>query len=405
MILPCRIRQPVTALIPWLAVVVFAPTFLLSPFQAGAQNAAPSTFQAAGVSWVPAVPIEITAGVDAGYDDNVTLASNAEGSLFARENLVLTYRLASTRTQLYLLGVGRLTQFFDVTGQDETSGNITLGFSHNFSTRLFLYANVYASYQKEPNFISNIGPENVRAAHFDTNDNVALTYYWLPRLSTTTSYTFSRVDYAEESIGNTQNRFDNTFGERLQLSLTTRTNISGEYRYEIINYDTAPLDSTTHYLLFGVDHHLTEHLVVRADGGESFRSLQNQKTSASPYFAGSLDYVSSNHTVSWVTRYGFEAPNAEDVSIRKTFRTGLLLTYDLTSRLSSTVAAFYQHDQNEGGTSDGPQDAIDITVGLRYLIRRGLILHVDYSYNNETALESMPGYSRNRYSAGLSYTY
>jgi hypothetical protein len=150
---------------------------------------------------------------------------------------------------------------------------------------------------------------------------------------------------------------------------------------------------------------LTEHLVVRADGGESFRSLQNQKTSASPYFAGSLDYVSSNHTVSWVTRYGFEAPNAEDVSIRKTFRTGLLLTYDLTSRLSSTVAAFYQHDQNEGGTSDGPQDAIDITVGLRYLIRRGLILHVDYSYNNETALESMPGYSRNRYSAGLSYTY
>lgn len=404
MILPCRIRQPVPPLPLWRAVVIFTAALLLSPHQANAQAAAASTLQRPSVSWAPAVPIGITAGVDAGYDDNVTLTPNAQGSFFGRENLVLTYNSASTRTQFYLLGVGRFTQFFDVTGQDETSGNITLGLTHNFSSRLFLYASVYASYQKEPNFNSNIGPENVRAAHFDTNDDVALTYYLLPRLSTITSYTFSRVDY-EGSIGNSQDRSDNTFGERLQLSLTTRTNVSGEYRYEIINYDTAPLDSTTHYLLLGVDHHLTEHLVIRADGGESFRSLQNQETSTSPYFEGSLDYLSSNHTLSWVTRYGFEAPNAEDVSIRKTWRTGLLLTYQLSSRLGSAFSVFYNHDQNRGGTSDGPQEAIDITVGLRYLIRRGLILHVDYSHSSETSFQSMQAYSRNRYSAGLSYTY
>jgi hypothetical protein len=402
MILPCRIRQPLPALPFCLA--VFAPALLLSPVQAAAQHAAGSTFQAAGARWLPAVPFDITAGVDAGYDDNVTLTPNAQGSFFGSENIVLTYRAASTRTQFYLLGVGRFTQFFDLTGEDDTSGNITMGFTHNFSTRLFLYASAYASYQKEPNFNSNIGPENVRAAHFDTNDNIALTYFLMPRLSSIMSYTFSRVDY-EGSIGNSQDRSDNTIGERLQFSLTTRTNLSGEYRYELINYDTAPLDSTTHYLLFGVDHHLTEHLVIRADGGESIRSLQNQGISSSPYFAGSLDYVSSNHTLSWVTRYGFEAPSAEDVSIRKTWRTGFLLTYDLSSRLSSTIAAFYNHDQNQGGTSDGPQDAIDITVGLRYVIRRGLIFHVDYIHSSETSLASMPAYSRNSYSAGLSYTY
>jgi hypothetical protein len=405
MILPCRIRLPVTALTHRLAVVVFASALLLAPFHAGAQNAAASTLREAGVNWLPTVPFNLTAGVDAGYDDNVTLAQNAQGSFFGRENIVLTYRAASTRTQLNLLGVGRFSQYFDVRGQDEASGNITLGFNHNFSTRLFLYASLYASYQKEPSFNSDIGPENVRAAHFDTNENVALTYYLLPRLSSVTNYTFSRVKYAQESIGNSQDRFDNTIGERLQFSLTTRTSVSGEYRYEIINYDTAPLDSTTHYLLFGVDHHLTEHLVIRGNGGESIRSLEIQGISTSPYFEGSLDYLSSNHALSWVTRYGFEAPNAEDVSIRKTWRTGVVLTYDLTSRLSSTVAGFYNHDQNQGGTSDGPQDTIDITLGLRYLIRSGLILHVDYSHSSETAFESMPAYSRNRYSAGLSYSY
>lgn len=405
MILPCRIRQLVITLIPRFAVMVVAPLLLLSPFQVRAQSAAASTLQNAGLSWLPPIPIQIIAGFDAGYDDNVSLTSSTEGSLFARENIVLTYNLASTRTQLYALGVGRFTQFFDVTGQDETSGNITLDLTHKFSHRLLFYASVYASYQKEPNFNSNIGPENVRAAHFDTTDNLALTYYWLPRLSSITSYKFSRVKYAQGSIGSSQDRFDNTIGEKLQFSLTSRTNVSAEYRYEIINYDTAPFDSTTHYLLFGVDHHLTEHLVISANGGESIRSLQNQENSSSPYFESSLDYLSSNHTLSWITRYGFEAPDAADVSIRKTWRTGFLLTYDLSSRLSSTTAVFYHHDQNQGVTSNGPQDALDITFGLRYVIKRGFMLHVDYRHSSQTSLESMPAYSRNSYSAGLSFTY
>ena len=68
---------------------------------------------------------------------------------------------------------------------------------------------------------------------------------------------------------------DNTFDETLQFSLTSRTNLVGDYRYEITDYDTAPNDSTTHYLLGGVDHHLTEHLVVHARGGPSFRSLED----------------------------------------------------------------------------------------------------------------------------------
>ena len=93
------------------------------------------------------------------------------------------------------------------------------------------------------------------------------TYQWLPRFSTVTSYTFQRVKYADASIGADQDRMDNTFGETIQFSLTRRTNLVGDYRYQITDYDTAPIDSTTHSLLGGVDHHLTEHLVVHARGG------------------------------------------------------------------------------------------------------------------------------------------
>ena len=70
---------------------------------------------------------------------------------------------------------------------------------------------------------------------------------------------------------------------------------------------------------------------------------------ATPYFEGSLGYVSSNHSLNWTTSYGFEAPNEADVTTTKTWRTGLDLTYSLTSRLSSTTGVYYHHDENQGG--------------------------------------------------------
>ena len=344
-----------------------------------------------------------------GYDDNVTLSPSGQSSFFASENLVLTYVRPTERTQVSLIGVGRFEQFFDL-GTDDKNGNITLSITHHNSTRLSFYTNIYAAYETEPDFKSDVGPENVRADHFNTVDIFAVTYQWLPRFSTVTSYTFQRVKYANASIGAQQDRMDNTFDETIQFSLTSRTKLIGDYGYQITDYDTAPIDSTTHYLLGGIDHHLTEHLVVRASAGQSFRSLKDDGDSASPHFEGSLEYASSNHSVSWTTSYGFEAPNEANVSTRKTFRTGLVLTYNLTSRLSSTTAVYYHHDENEGSgssetSSTGSQDSLDLLLGFSYTINKRLALQINYNYTSQSSLGATPGYSRNSYSAGLRYTY
>ena len=150
--------------------------------------------------------------------------------------------------------------------------------------------------------------------------------------------------------------------------------------------------------------------MVHVRGGESFRSLEDDGDSISPYFEGSLGYVSSNHSLNWTTSYGFEAPTAGGVTTTKTFRTGLVLTYDLTSRLSSTTAVYYHHDENQGSTSSGTssagsQDSLDLLLGFRYTINKRLALHVNYNHTWQSSLGPTPGYSRNSYSAGLSYTY
>jgi hypothetical protein len=410
MILPCRIhrvgnRKRVDS--PSLA-FFFAVLLALQPGHTRGQDAAGSTFEAAGLGWLPAVPIQITAGVNTGYDDNVTLGSDPKSSWFASENVVLTYARPGDRTAFSLIGVGAFTQNFDVTGQDEKSGNVTMALSHNFSTRLSCYVSIYATYQNEPNFQSNVGPENVRANFFDTRDIFSLTYRWSSRLSSVTSYTFDRVKYDQSSIGNTQDRIDSTFSEQLVFNLTSRTSLVGDYRYETITYDTAPNDSTTHFLVAGIDHNLTEHFSVHLRAGESFRSLENAGDSALPNFESSVDYVGSNHTLHWLTSYGFESPTAEGATITKTWRTGLTLTYNLTSRLNSVAGIFYHHDENQNGTgtsSTGTQDSFDLNFGLRYSINKHFALNLDYNHTTQGSMGSTSGYSRNRYFAGVTYTY
>jgi len=415
MILPCRILRARIRVGPLpLALLFVAASLALQSGRAWAQGTG-SSFERVGVGWLPGIPVQITAGGDAGYDDNVTLQPSGEGSIFTRENVVLTYDRPGERTQFFVVGVGRFSQYFDVSGQNETAGNVTLSLTHNFSNRLSFYASLYGTYQNQPNFQSNVGPENVVSPFFDTVDIFSLTYHWTSRLSLVTSYTFERVQYFSSPDGNSQNgvqntlaqnRIQNTFSEQLQFNLTSRTVLVGEYRFEAINYDTAPTDSTTNSILAGVNHNLTEHLIVHVRGGESFRSLENEGTMASPYFEGSLGYFSSNHSLNWMSSYGYESPTATGVTTTKTWRTGLTLTYDLTSRLSSTTGIYYHHDENTGGTgSTGTQDTFDLTVGLRYTINNRFTLHADYNHTTLGSLGTTPGYSRNRYSAGLSYTY
>jgi hypothetical protein len=416
MILPCRIYRARNLLNPLPFAFLFT-VFLLAPVTEGmGQDAASSTSEEAGVSLVPSVPLQITAGVDMGYDDHVigssaTTNSSGQSSFFARENLVLSYDRHANRTEVHLIGVGRFDQFFDV-GTDDKDGNVTLSLTHNFSTRLSFRADVYGAYQTEPDFQSNVGPENVRAPHFDTTDTFSTTYHWLPRLTTVTSYTFRRIKYESSvgTIGTSQDRLQNTLGEQLKFSLTSRTNLSGEYRFEIVDYDTAPRDSMTHFALAGFDHHLTEHLIVNVLGGESFRSFKDDGDMINPDVEGKLTYQGSNHSLTWTTSYRVEEPSQTTTAlVRTTIRTGLYLTYGLTDRINSTAAVYYHHDENGGSTSSptsvGSQNSFDLTLGLRYTINKRFALHVDYNHSSVGSLGSTPGYSRNRYFAGLTYTY
>ncbi len=411
MISPCRTHQP-RRFVDSLPLAFLIAAFLLVP-----RNEA---IGQAGGGGGRSVPLDITFGLDFGYDDHVlgsntsstTSSSSGQSSFLVRENLVLNYNRPMERTDLRLVAVGRFDQFVDV-GTDDKDLTLSALLTHNFSRRLSFRADVYAAYQTEPDFQSNVGPENVRAPHFDTRDSLSLTYKWLPRFNTVTSFSFDRVLYTQSSssAATSSNRAQQTLSEQLRYSLTSRTKLTGEYRFETINYDNNPTNnSIIHSALAGVDHHLTEHLRFNVSAGESFLSLESGGTSASPYLESLLDYTASNHSLNWITSYGFQAPTTQNTSTRKTLRTGVNLTYNLSSRLRSTAGVNYHNDQNGGtnspGTSSaGTQNSLELSLGLRYTINRRFSLHLDFQHTMQSAQQSSPGYSRNRYFLGVNYTY
>jgi hypothetical protein len=425
MILPCRIHRIRSHIDSLPLALLFAASFIV-PLQVIAQETSVSPFEEAGIGWMPAIPIQITSGVDFGYDDhvigsNAAANSNSPSSLFSKENLVLTYNRPGEQTEVSLLAVGRFTQYFDIS-TDDKDVNLTASLTHNFTTRLSFYASVYGVYQTEPNFQSNIGPTNVRAPHFDTTDIFSLTYYWLPRLSSVTSYTFERVKYESSSLSTSavagaQDRFQNTLAESLHFSLTSRTSLTGEYRFEVIDYDTAPNDATIHFALAGIDHHLTEHLLIKLLGGPSFRFFKNDGNTINPYADLKVSYQAGNHSLNWITTYGVEQPSQTLAAGATTLRTGLNLAYDLTSRINLKAGLYYNYEENQAGTggpvvstSTGSQDSLYFNLGLKYTINKHFALHADYEYTNQsssggTSSVGTSGYSRNRYFAGVTYTY
>jgi outer membrane autotransporter protein len=153
-------------------------------------------------------------------------------------------------------------------------------------------------------------------------------------------------------------------------------------------------------------------LSINLLGGPSFRSFKNDGNTIDPYAELKVSYQGGNHSLDWITTYGVEQPSQTLSAGATTLRTGLHLAYDLTSRINLTAGLYYYHEGNQAGTtgmaesnSTGALDGLNFNLGLKYTINKHFALHADYEFTNQSSSGGTSGYSRNRYFAGLTYTY
>jgi hypothetical protein len=386
------------------------------------------------------LPFHLSASVRSGYDDNVNTSSvNQEGSPFSGANLSLTYDFGTPRTKLSLGAGAGVTYYWDKistagTNNYDTNENLSFSLTHKVNPRLTLSTVDYLTYQSEPDFSISQGVNHRSGNFFFTEDKFSADYLWTPRFSTSTSYTFTALNYDDIATGIFEDRFENVFGNEFRFLIWPTTSLIAEYRFELVNYThegeviapavfingvkVAPAtrlerDSTTQYLLAGFDHIFNPRFSVTFRGGAQFRDFSQGSNESSPYFEGTLKYVLGKQTsVAWTNSYGLEASDAAQSQSRQTFRTGVTAKHDFTPRISGNLAAYYENDDYKGTTTSlgtvNPsftQQSLDIAVSLRYAVTRSLGLEAGYNYTDVTSDMNFTDYSRNRYWGGVNFNF
>jgi hypothetical protein len=362
-------------------------------------------------------PVVLTLSVNGGYDSNVnTSGRSSQGSVFDETLATVSYDAGTERSHLTITAATSLTYYFDHASSPnpEVAPVFSLSGRHNFSERLDLSMNVDVAYQAEPDFSADIGPDRRVGYFLQTTDTLAASYRWTSLISSVSTETFRLVHYDDATTGAFQDRIENTLGQQVLFHITLRSALVAEYRFQLIDYDSFPNDSDSHYILGGIDHSFNSRVNVTLRGGVTFRSYSdnNQSTKAEPQFDGALNYSIGPHSsLTWRTSYGLEAPDSPTVGTTTAFRTGVELRYGLTPRISSNLAAYYVHDDNQSfnfpgtGSFDSTTDSYDISINLQYAVVRHWSVQVGFETSGASSNAPGSDYTRQRYSAGVNFTF
>jgi hypothetical protein len=374
--------------------------------------------QSVGLGKFAALPFHVSVSVRGGYDDNVNTSEfDRRGSPFVTVNLALTYHFGSPRTTISLQTNGGITDYFDSSAGVNYDFNPNLSFSliHKATPRLTLSMVTYMTYQSQPDFTFNAGLNRRSGSFFYGTNKFSAEFRWKPRFSTVTSYTLGLLWYPDAATGDFENRFEHTFGNEFRFLLWPTTTLVAEYRLAILAYqNNPPRDSITHFFLGGLDHSFSPRINISARAGGELRSYTNLgNTRFDPYFEGTLGYALGPHlSLSWVNRYSIEEPDIVGSQARTTFRSGLSGTYKLTPRITASLSATYEHDENDGTTfgffiisPPFTEDSFSLSLGLRYAINRTWGAELGYDFADvESGLPGL-GYYRNRFYGGVNFTF
>ena len=195
-----------------------------------------------------------------------------------------------------------------------------------------------------------------------------------------------------------------------------RTTLVADYRFGLVDYDSSPRDSSTHTALGGLDYQFNPRLKATIRGGATFRTYEDEANGkqTNPYASASLNYVLGHSTsLHWTARYSIEEPNSAVALSRTTFRTGLALKYAFTKRLTTHLILNYNHNVNVGllglpgaERPESTEDIVYLGLGAKYAMSKRVALDLGFAHTElDSESRANGGYTRNRYTAGLSLSY
>jgi opacity protein-like surface antigen len=380
--------------------------------------------------------LQLSASIDGGYDDNVLLIPNGSPSWFANPNAIVSYQFGSPRLAVDLLARGGIIYYFDHPGglTYDPIDSLDLTLAYKVTLRLTLDFSTSSFYGAQPDYSTALSSTRRLGNYIRSENQLSAHYELSPRLTSVTSFFFSVLEY-ESSAASGNNRLQPAFSQQLRYLWQPATTVSGAYRITVNDTQGAGGGSTTESLVAGLEQSFSPRFQAGLHSGVQFRSGGQ----ISPYVETSLRYElagqggygvgqtgrtlsrqSANGTyIMWTIRYSIEESDVQTSTGRETFRTNLLLNYAMTDRISAGLGLSYSHGDN--GTSNqnslgsSTETTFDITPSVRYAITPRCAVNVGYNYTDVSgrrsnsiplnSLQSFGSYTRNRYFAGITYSF
>ncbi len=359
------------------------------------------------------LPFTTTFGVDSGYDSNpTTTAKGGDGSAFSRGTAEVGYGTGSRTTPVrFGLSVSGIYYYDDIPGLDEDfyyDTRFTLNAKHDFNRRLTIGNNFYLSYEVEPDYTIGASSQRRLEQYLYGYNNLWASYAWSRRVSTITRYTVSGIKYDDSAIGEFENRLTQTVGEEVRYAWNRSTTMVAEYRFTSTNFDSAPRDYISHYILGGFDQQFSRTLMGHFRAGAELRDDDLYGQQNRPYAEIALrQRLSEATSVHWVNRFGLEDSDLGTFDSRYAFRSSLSAEHAFSNRVRGTAGVSYVHsDYSDSPVSpDTSEDLVSAQVGLAYRMFNTVDLNTSYSYTTNISDEEVREYDRHLVSLGLSTTF
>lgn len=335
-------------------------------------------------------------------------ATPIASSIVSTGNLYFNTQFAKPREALtFDLRIGEEYYWDRKKEPADYNGSLTMLYLRKLSPRMQFTTNANIVHQSQPDYsLVNVDSNNVGRSYTNGFLKFDLSYRWTPRFSTDTSVNFQALYYDEKLAG--QNFRETTFSNEFRYIRSPKITYVVEIRYADTGYPDFPLqDSTSEFLLLGMEQKWSRRLSSTFRVGESLRNFSAGGSQSTPYGELFISYQPNTRSqVSLSSRYGFEQSNsATDRNI--TLRTSLAYSRQFTRRLSASASVNYVDQDFTSTLTDltNNQTTTDAGLNLVYQVNRHLTLNANLSYTMLKTSLGVQDYDRTRFFLTGSYDF
>lgn len=372
------------------------------------------------------LPLNWTAGVSIGYDDNPTPlfgGGGNNGALFVSPSIRASLVTVSPQTTYEVYGrLGAIIYLEGLEGDSVEDITPTIDFglniTHRVNERLRLSSRNNIAYQLEPDFDFGRAADRRSGAFLRYSTSNSIGYRWSERFATVTGLDFSGVIFEEGD--NDFTRFG--FRQQFRYRVSPQTVLTAGYRYHITDSDSGG-STDSHSFVGGIERKISAQsaLVVRA--GVQTTSPDNGSTRTRPFVEGTLrSQLTQQLGLRAFVRYSQEEWNRGltesfngglrrlDYEGSDTLRFGLRANYSVNPRLSlyggaNLVITSYDDLISNVGPADGSESVLNLNTGASYQMVDNLFLTGSYNFTTSESDFGGRDYERNRFQLGIQTTF